>query len=84
MDCSPRFDDSLDEADLFHLNKIEFTEKLFKKEFLPSHLVIYEDFEFEKFLKQFYKISKKIFHSHLAKRMDSRISNYFIILDRLK
>jgi GPI mannosyltransferase 3 len=84
LDCSPPLgnETKMDEADEFHLDKIKFTKNMFEKEPYPSHIVIYEDLTFLEYLKQInYKIQSRIFHSHLAKRMDSRMSNYFLILN---
>eukprot|EP01080_Neovahlkampfia_damariscottae_P002847 gene2847-4690_t len=88
LDCSPNNLESthLDESDSFHLNKIKFTNDLLKDNNVlpPSHIVIYEDLKFLKYLKNKwkYKLINRIFHSHLSKRMDSRTSNYFLILEK--
>ena len=79
LDCSP--DSSEDESELFYKNPVTQSQKYLNHDSF-SHIIMYDSMyeQVKNITNKKYFIQKKIFHSHLSKRMDSRQSDYIIIL----
>jgi phosphatidylinositol glycan class B len=84
LDCSPTSDNTMDEADVFHENPLQFVKNTYKTA-IPSHIVLYQDMgdKLAPYLreKKFKKIASH-FHMYLPHVHDRRMSEYVDVYKR--